>query len=315
MNKPIFIIGCPRSGTTLTLRTMAIHEELAWVSNYVNLFPNNIYFTIFNRIYNISLLGKYLYKNINQRQRTSFDNLKEIVSSPVEPWRFWNNYLQKFQWQRQGNINPRRRYTTDLKSGEIERIRNVVGKMIKLQGKTRFLSKYTDFPRIQYLSKAFPDAKFIHVLRSGYAVAASYTRKMEKQKFNTWDEREWWISGWPAEWQKEWKSKFNTPHTLSAYQWKYFVSEIFKDAENISQDRYYEVNYNDIVSQPINTFNRLFEFCELKKSKRVEWYLNAIQIQNMNGKWKQYFMEEEIKDLNYIFDGINMERVESKMLN
>ncbi|MHC4474808.1 MAG: sulfotransferase [Planctomycetota bacterium] len=51
MIRPIFIIGSPRSGTTLVLEVMATHEELAWVSNAVNIAPRHLYLSLVNDLY------------------------------------------------------------------------------------------------------------------------------------------------------------------------------------------------------------------------------------------------------------------------
>ena len=53
MDKPIFLIGCPRSGTTILLRLIAAHEELAWVSRYVNKLPKRLSLTLLNRVYDL----------------------------------------------------------------------------------------------------------------------------------------------------------------------------------------------------------------------------------------------------------------------
>ena len=38
-NRPIFLIGMPRSGTTLLFTGLAVHPQLAWFSQYTHLFP------------------------------------------------------------------------------------------------------------------------------------------------------------------------------------------------------------------------------------------------------------------------------------
>ena len=182
MDRPVFIIGCPRSGTTISLELLSIHESFAWVSNILNQTPTKLVFTQFNRIYDDPAIGKNL---LIKRQHVN------TIPHPVEPWRFWNTYLSNFQWKSGGLAPPRRHDKNDIAAHEIETIRNVTRDICRHQNKKRFLSKYTDFPRIKYLIQAFPDAIFLHIVRDGRAVAYSYYNQIEKGSFHTWDELNW----------------------------------------------------------------------------------------------------------------------------
>jgi len=299
VNKPIFIIGCPRSGTTLTLNIVARHEELAWINDKLNVNPLRLDFTRLNGIYDLPLVGNSLYIAATQGARSVRlpSRVINLLPTPVEPWHFWNSYLQNFQWERGGSVLPRRRTKEDISASEILQIRQTVKSICEYQKKRRFLSKYTDFPRITYLNEAFSDALFIHIIRDGRAVAASYLKEIENGRFGTWDEREWWIKGWPTTWQDEWEKEYKTPLSFVAFQWKFFISEIWADKKTISKSRYMELYYKDIVTNPHSTFDRLFEFCDLKKSKRVASYLDALNLGNMDQKWKKRFNDEEKETL------------------
>lgn len=278
MDRPVFIIGCPRSGTTISLELLSIHESFAWVSNIVNQTPTKLGFTRFNRFYDDPVIGKNL---LLKRQHVN------TIPQPVEPWRFWNTYLSNFQWKRGGLTPPRRHDKNDITAQEIKTIRNVTRDICRHQNKKRFLSKYTDFPRIRYLVQAFPDAIFLHIVRDGRAVAYSYYNQIEKGSFHTWDERNWWVRGWPAPWRKEWLEKYNNPLGFVAYQWKFFVNEIWKDSEYLSPDQIMEINYRDLMENPKEMLKKVFNKCGLKESERVKWYLGHMPLANMNYKWQE----------------------------
>ncbi len=57
MKKPVFIIGCPRSGTTMLLDILSSHEDFAWISQFVNKLPSKIYLGYIQRLYNNYLFG------------------------------------------------------------------------------------------------------------------------------------------------------------------------------------------------------------------------------------------------------------------
>ena len=300
MKKPIFIIGCPRSGTSMVLQIMALHEKLSWVSNFLNRKPLISQISILNRVYELPLIGKHLYFEATQNGTMLSRRIKRYFPLPAEPWNFWNSYLSNFQWERGGNTPPRRRTSLDITDQEINNIKESIDSLQQAQGKDRFISRYTDFPRMIYLTQAFPDALFVHIVRDGRAVAASYHKKIKSGQFGTWNEREWWIRGWPTEGRNKWQNQFGTPLSFVAFQWKFFVGEIFKDAEEILSEQYIEIKYSDIISSPIATLKEIFAFCKLKQSRRVEWYLNNISLENRNYKWKERYSDSDKRELDRV---------------
>ena len=300
MGNPIFVIGCPRSGTTIALKIMAMHEQLSWVSKYLNRFPLKTGYTILNRLYDLPCIGKRLYFMATQDSSILPRKLTRFLPAPVEPWTFWTEYLSSFRWDKGKQAIHRRRTAQDISDEEVCRIREVIDSIVRTQNKTRFLSKYTDYPRIKYLTQAFPDAQFVHVLRDGRAVAASYHKIMEDRWLNSWKNREWWINSWPEEWKKEWIDRTNSKLNFGAYQWKYLVSEIKDDAKVLPSDQYIEIRYSDMVNSPYDTFKRVFHHCNLKDSRKVNWYLNKANMRNMNTKWKTRYTAIEKDELDRI---------------
>ena len=51
INKPIFIVGSGRSGTTLLYEILSVHEKVTWFSNYTNKFPQKPWLSYFNALY------------------------------------------------------------------------------------------------------------------------------------------------------------------------------------------------------------------------------------------------------------------------
>jgi hypothetical protein len=269
----------------MTLDVMASHEELAWVSNLLNRLPNHPKLSVINRAYDLPVVGQQLY--LLKRRN------KKLFPRPVEPWAFWEAHLSRFRWKRGGTIAPRRRSENDISPDEVLKIKNAVISICKYHAKKRFISKYTDFPRIKYLSQAFPDAIFIHLVRDGRAVSQSYFERIRIANFRTWNEREWWSRGWPEAWQEEWMVKYDSPLSFFAFQWKFFVHEIWEDAKHLNSNQYLEVNYRELVNSPRSTFNSIFEFCELEITPRVNWYIDHTNFQNMNFKWQERLSAEE----------------------
>jgi omega-hydroxy-beta-dihydromenaquinone-9 sulfotransferase len=282
---PIFIVGCPRSGTTLLLDVLAAHEELAWVSGIVNVWPDRPILGTLNRIYD-GPGGERLYRaRVQARYRA--------LPRPVEPWDFWRHHLSGFRPHEARNPTP-----ADLCAGEADAARAAVKRLCRAQGKPRFISKYTDFPRIAYIRTIFPDARFIHIVRDGRAVAYSYVRAIEGGSFGTWAERDWWMQAWPAAWREEWRT-FGNPLAFVAYQWKFFVGAIREEAQR-SGAPYLEVSYQSVVGDPDEMLNQVLPFCDLPQSPRIESVLETLPTPNHNSQWKDRLNEGQRRMLEQI---------------
>jgi hypothetical protein len=284
----------------MTLRILAIHEQLAWISSRMNARPQELRRARLNRLYDLPLAGRRTYLMATEREKRLPVGVKRRLPHPVEPWAFWNHYLANFQWARDGDTPPRRRTADDISEAEVAGSRRAITSLLEAAGKPRLLSKYTDFPRMAYLSRIFPEARFIHIVRDGRAVAASYMSKIESGKFGTWNEREWWISGWPEDWRVRWQERFGDLASFVAYQWKFFVREIRRDAEEIGPDQYAEFNYADIVEAPTGTIGEMLAFCDLDASEAIDWYLEHIRLENMNQKWQSKFSDSQKMELDKI---------------
>ena len=84
IDKPIFIVGLPRSGTSLLYNLLAAHEDAAYVTNSINAFPD--------AICTIEWLRKKLNLNI-RGQRFLQDSMETDFGSPSEPVLFWGKWI------------------------------------------------------------------------------------------------------------------------------------------------------------------------------------------------------------------------------
>ena len=156
---------------------------------------------------------------------------------------------------------------------------------------------------MSYLSTVFQNAKFVHLIRDGRAVVYSLMQKMESGQFHTWEERCWWISGWPRSWQVRWESEHHSQLGLAAFLWKFFTSEIRKEAEEFPELSYMEIQYEKLIESPIETISKILSFANLPPSKFLTDYLNQIKPQrNMNLKWQKAFSNEQKDEINSIFE-------------
>lgn len=148
---PIFIIGAPRSGTSVLYKKLARHPDLAWISNITKKVPDSLLVT--------RAIG--LFRDDHR---------------PTEAKKIWGRYASGAHVGREDATPRARRF-----------LRGVVRNNLKLFHKPRFLSKDCgNSLRMEFLDEIFPDAIFIHIIRDGRAVAHSTLRVREARDGEFW---------------------------------------------------------------------------------------------------------------------------------
>ena len=272
--KPIFIVGCGRSGTTLFNDILTRHKDLAWISYYSTKYyirlPVSAYLCKLNRSkFMRHLFGKRLPKP--DEGHLLWDWCHPVDNSPYDP------ALTEI------DMNPK----------SCSRCRKLVSDHIRYSGKKRFVNKNTrNSRRIRYLNEIFPDALFIHILRDGRAVGASLLNARWWKDF-----KPWFINDNKLESPVETSSN---PEELAAQVWLFEVAKVLDDKKYLDPDRYLEVKYEDFVSNPTLTMTAVCNFCELDWTPDFEQHIKSMNIRNMNYRYKERLTREQILRLNKI---------------
>ena len=81
IEKPIFIIGTGRSGTTIFHDLLSKHKQLTWLSQLLTVFPKNIFFNkLLMHLIDFPIIGFFL---------------KKIIKT-TEPYSFWEENIRGF---------------------------------------------------------------------------------------------------------------------------------------------------------------------------------------------------------------------------
>jgi hypothetical protein len=246
IEKPIFIVGNIRSGTTILYDLAAVHPDVCWFSNYSNRFPKNAYIPLTHRLLDMPLVGRGIKHRIARNNRPKIG-----VPWPDEGDDIYHGHAG-FGAVRDG-------VETTLSADMERKLKDKIIQHLRFSGKDRFLSKETaNNRRIELLNKMFPDAFFVHLIRDGRAVAASTL------KVSWWNDTHiWWLGYTAAEWERRGKA----PIELAGLYWRRTVEEIRRQKAPATWS-YGTRNWWRTHGRPYSLW-RISWGCESQKSSRT----------------------------------------------
>jgi hypothetical protein len=259
IDRPIFIVGAPRSGTNLFYRTFAKHPDLAWISNITKKFPSSLWITRLIMMFR--------------------DDHR-----PTEA----NNVWQKFTGDQDESL-----VRDDASAAARRYLHRVLQNNLQIFNKPRFVNKSPgNSVRIDFLREIFPDAKFIHIIRDGRAVAYSIMRSRLGHDGAYWSVK-------PPGWQELLKLPLVE---ACALQWKLTVEAIMKSASSLPGDQYMEVKYEELVARPIEIFEQVGRKCDLLWKDGLLPAITA-GMDNRNFKWQAELPVADQYTLNKLLGG------------
>jgi hypothetical protein len=269
--KPIFIVGTGRCGSTAFHQLLALHPQLMWLSGFADRYPDK--------------------PEWNRWAVTAVDQpvIRRILGGRIKPgenYGFW--YRHAFGFAEPG----RDLVAADVTARVKKQMHRALEPMLSPKH-NRLLVKLTGWSRIGFLDEIFPDAKFIHILRDGRAVASSLLH------VNAWQWRGWygpysWRYGpLPAEDQAAWERHNRSFVALAGLQWKIHSRAVEAARQRLDPKRFLEVKYETFCQQPQETCRKVLEFAELPDSAVFEKRLRKASIRNMSSRWRDDLTAEQ----------------------
>jgi hypothetical protein len=253
-DNPLFLVGAARSGTSLLYRLLCQHPDVTYINQYVRRAPALPQLAALNRVPRahpdwqertwFSETGNaYVYGQRRGRMQRAFPQ-------PVEGEPFFQ------RWGLPPAVAPGVAEHWDphpLQTG-VQRLR-------RADGDRRLVSKRINHNRrIAALARAFPGARFVHLVRDGRAAARSLTR------VDWWPQCDVWALGTTPQ---QWAKSGGDPWELAVRHWAAEVSAVDEGLKGVPDDRVLVRRYEDLVADLPGQLAELAGFAHL--TVHPEW--------------------------------------------
>jgi hypothetical protein len=245
-DRPIFILGPPRSGTSVLYKTLCTHPDVAYMHRG------------FKKLPQLPWLAHAL-------ERAGL-----VGSTPKEASAFWDRY-------RAGRLDV---MTADEVTPAIRTwYRKVVEGVLRVTGRKRFVAKCPPHSvRVPWIDAIFPDAQFVVAVRDWRAVVCSTAIKRDANEER--QRREFFGIRVPG--HKRMKTLASEHSAARIYR---VVHEMLEGWEAELPGRFHHVVYSRLCADPRAELREVARFCDLSWSDEFEASLPESQ-PNSNYKWR-----------------------------
>lgn len=262
LEKPMVIFGIGRTGSTFFHRVLCEHPHVAWLTDLADRFPTHPWINgALMRLVDLPGIGR----------------LANRVY-PSECYTFLEHHCPGF-----------RRPCRDLVAGDLsERSKTRLQQCLQpvvTASRSRLSLKITGWPRLAFLAACFPEARFVHLVRDGRAVANSFLNVS------------WW-EGWqgPSNWrwgllteeqEEEWLRHDRSFVALAGIQWKLYMEAVAAAKDAVGADRVMDVRFEDYCQDPEATMRAVLKFVALEEVDIFWDRFRQFPVKDVSSKWKR----------------------------
>jgi len=294
-NKPIFILGCTKSGTSLLRNLLDGHPNLFVIPAETHFFQN------------IGIWVSYFFRKTAPKKQM-IDEMKLSLINWLEISNTKTNELADGFSKGKWNIEI---FEQNIRSKEVTSTKELFDLFVEslylaLYGETyknqlRFVEKSvenTEFA-LDYL-KLYPEAKFIHIIRNPYSNLVAL-RKFKKKA-------------------KEQNLKGNSYPLFSAFNSMYqSYYALYRNQRLLNKEQYFVLKYEDLLNFPKENMTAIAQFLNIQYQDSLLqptligrlWggnSTNDVKFKNISNKnidkWKDEITDFEIHSINSLFNHI-----------
>ncbi len=241
-HQPVFIIGAPRTGSTILYQTITNQLDVLYIDNIIAVFFRNFFFGFW--------LSNQLFK---QKAHNCFksdfgDTSKYSLRAPSECGSFWHRWLPYDK----DFVDYR-----DITDNMVEEIQNEITAVINYFDKPIIINNNNIALRIRLIKKAFPKSKFIIADRNPLFVSQSLlkARIYFYNNYNTW----WSII--PPNYNELIKEPYFKQVVLQHY---YINKQMYIDLKD-SEKSYLTIKYKNFCIDKNKIIWKIVELLEYQK--------------------------------------------------
>jgi len=258
----VFFVGTGRCGSTPVVEAICRHPEVGFVSN------------VDDKLSYLNLSGRWnnaLHRRSPPRdprlrpfrdRRRLFERGR-VRLAPSEGWRVLDRQISPMM------STPFRDLGASDRTPWLDRrLHEFFERRMAAQRRPVFVHHLTGWPRVGLLHAVFPQARFVHVVRDGRAVA------------NSWLQMGWWrgYQG-PSQWHlgplaepeaREWEESGRSFVALAGLGWRILIEALERARAAVPPAQWLETRYEDVIAEPRAQIASVLDFMELDWTAEFE---------------------------------------------
>ncbi|MDF2144219.1 sulfotransferase [Knoellia sp. p5-6-4] len=282
-----FVLGSGRCGSTLVTELAARHPDVGFISNVDDKFGL------------LNLKGRWnnaLFNRSSERDPSlrPFKDRRQVIEpgrfrvAPSEGWEVLERQVSTMFPQPCRDL-----VAADATPWLQKRIADFFDSRMEAQGKPVFVHHLTGWPRSGLLRTVYPQARFVHVVRDGRAVA------------NSWLQMGWW-DGYrgPDSWylgplshadRQEWEESNRSFVVLAGLGWRILIDAIDQARALVPEGQWLDVRLEDLMEDPRGKTAEVLEFLGLEWTPQYEAGFRRHTFQASRGvAWQRDLSAEQV---------------------
>jgi len=274
--QPVFIVGPPRSGSTILFQVLTNYLDVCYITNIVNLAKKNPFFGFF-------LNEKFSKKRAHNTFSSSYGKTKEDNFLAPNEGLFWYKWLRKGEYYSD---------ETSLNAIQKNQFKKTIFAITNKYNKPFLIKNLSFSVRIKLLLDVFPNAKYIYIKRNPVFVSQSII--LAKQKLNIPVDEMWSVR--PQNFSEF--EKLGLIKQVSR-QVKEIENHINEDKKSINPDNFIEISYENLCNKTNETVSLLGTFIGAKN--RMNCNIKNLNIKD-TVKLEQLLFDELKSEINKIYN-------------
>ena len=269
----VFLVGAPRSGTSLVYKALCLHPEASYISNWVRRAP---------AVPQLAVLNRAATHLPDLRLKTWFgggDNAYVYGKKRAIWERAFPMPVEGEPLYERAGVGEEVNGSADFnRSADLERLRRSFGAVRRAGGGSTFVNKrVANNRRIPLLLDAFPDARFVEIVRDGRAVALSLAN------VDWWpDSVVWWCGKTP----RQWEADGGDPWELCAGTWVEELHATEDGLTKVPERQRLSISYEQLVRDPETTLAGVAVFAGLDPERPGRTWLDGVSFPDRNEAWR-----------------------------